>query len=66
MDVGAGDEELRAIGEMRAQYGAALPGVIAALQASVTELAANPGDAVLRGLARRRAQQLAGTAGSFG
>lgn len=61
-----GDEELRALEEMRAQYAAALPGVIAALQASVTELAANPGDAVLQGLARRRAHQLAGTAGSFG
>ncbi len=65
-EVTLGSEELRALEQMRARYAADLPGVISALQTSVRQLAANSGDAALRGVARRRAHQLAGTAGSFG
>lgn len=65
-EVWLGEAELQALEQMRAQYASDLPGVIAALQTSVRQLAASPASTALQGVARRRAHQLAGTAGSFG
>jgi HPt (histidine-containing phosphotransfer) domain-containing protein len=61
-----GEGELRALELMRAQYSADLPNLVAGLQAAVKQLAASPRDLAVQGVARRRAHQIAGTAGSFG
>lgn len=59
-------DALRALEQMRVQYTADLPNLVAGLQRAVQQLTAAPRDAALQGVARRRAHQIAGTAGSFG
>jgi DNA-binding response OmpR family regulator len=66
VEVVLGEGELRALELMRAQYSADLPNLVAGLQAAVKQLAASPRDLAVQGVARRRAHQIAGTAGSFG
>lgn len=60
------EQEQRALAEMSRQYAADLPGLVQGLQAAVRQLSAKPREAALQGVARRRAHQIAGSAGSFG
>ena len=51
---------------LRAAYEQELPGLLAGVREAIRQLRANPTSAPLRGVARRRAHQVAGAAGSFG
>jgi DNA-binding response OmpR family regulator len=59
-------EDLLILQEMERDYALTLPGFIAGLKTALEQLRANPRDTGLQGVARRRAHQIAGTAGSFG
>jgi DNA-binding response OmpR family regulator len=59
-------EDLLILKEMEEEYAITLPGFVAGLKAALEQLRANPRDTALQGVARRRAHQIAGTAGSFG
>ncbi len=61
-----GADDLRALELMSAHYAADLPNLVAGLQTAVKQLGINPRDPALQGVTRRRAHQVAGTAGSFG
>lgn len=65
-EVVLGADELRILEAMRGQYAADLPNLVSGLQTAVKQLGVNPHDSALLGVARRRAHQIAGTAGSFG
>lgn len=60
------DDEQRALAEMSRQYAHDLPGLVQGLQEAVRQLEARPREGTLQGVARRRAHQIAGSAGSFG
>ena len=59
-------DEKSALAQMSAQYAADLPTLVAGLQQAVGQLKLKPREGPLQGVARRRAHQIAGTAGSFG
>jgi HPt (histidine-containing phosphotransfer) domain-containing protein len=59
-------EDLLILQEMERDYALTLPGFVAGLKTALEQLRANPRDTGLQGVARRRAHQIAGTAGSFG
>lgn len=58
--------EMAALAEMSRAYAGELPGLIAGLLAAISGLRAKPGEDAMLGIARRRAHNIAGTAGSFG
>ncbi len=59
-------EDLILLQEMEREYALTLPGFVAGLKTALEQLRSNPSDSGLQGVARRRAHQIAGTAGSFG
>ncbi|GAC1346669.1 MAG: hypothetical protein NVSMB23_24660 [Myxococcales bacterium] len=59
-------EDLEMLREMEQDYALKLPGLVAGLELALEQLRSNPRDSGLQGVARRRAHQIAGTAGSFG
>lgn len=65
-DAVLGPDELQALEEMRRDYAARLPAVVQGIQAALEQLRSTPHDPAAQSAARRRAHDVAGTAGSFG
>lgn len=59
-------EDLLILQEMERAYALELPGLLEGLKTALEQLRSNTRDSGLQGVARRRAHQIAGTAGSFG
>lgn len=60
------DESIAELEVMRARYAQELPALVDGLSVALTQLRARPQQPGLLGVARRRAHQIAGLAGSFG
>ncbi len=59
-------DALQELAEMRTDYARDLPNQIQGVHSALAELRRSPGNAAVRGIARRRAHIIAGSAGSFG
>lgn len=59
-------DALRQLEALRASYDRDLPGLLRGVREAVAQFRRNPHNAAVRGVARRRAHQVAGAAGSFG
>lgn len=66
MTANLGPAELTELEEMRRDYAARLPAMLRGIQDALDQLRRSPRDPAAQGVARRRAHDLAGTAGSFG
>lgn len=65
-NIALGPEELTELEEMRREYAARLPSLVRGIQDALEQLRRTPRDPAAQSVARNRAHDIAGTAGSFG
>jgi HPt (histidine-containing phosphotransfer) domain-containing protein len=59
-------ETRKELAALAASFARELPAMVQSVVLAIDQLRASPADVALRGIARRRAHQIAGVAGSFG